>query len=754
VKQVLIRSGAVVVEDVPAPAAAPGHVLVSVRHSCISAGTELEKVRLSGVPLYRRALEQPHHARRVLDIARDEGLVRTAKRVRGALAGGLPTGYSAAGVVVGVGEGVTGFAAGDRVACAGGGIANHAELIDVPVNLAVRIPDGLGTEAAATCTLGAIALQGVRRAAPTLGESVLVVGLGILGQLTVQLLRAAGARPIGTDVDPRRIDVARAAGLELAVEPGASLPERVAALTDGFGADAAILTAATRSSEIVRAAMQACRKKGRVVVVGEVGLDLRREDMYERELDLLMSTSYGPGRYDPVYELEGQDYPLPYVRWTENRNIEEYLSLLAEGRVTLEPLPTQAFHVDHAADAFAALAGEERPLLVLLAYPEREAASRRVTVLRRAEPARGRVRVALVGAGSFAEGYHIPSLAKLSEDFELRAVVGRTGARAKSVAAAAGAAYATTDLDAALSDDEVDLVLIATRHDLHAPFALRALEAGKHVFVEKPLALSEQELAAVEAFYADREGGPLLMTGFNRRFSPPAVRLRELLAGRATPLVASYRMNAGYLAPDHWVHGPEGGGRNVGEACHVYDLFDFLTGAGVTGVTATAIDSRSRRLLQNDNFSATIAYDDGSVCTLTYTALGNRSHPKEQLELFCDGAVYTLADYKSLRVAGRKARGWRSQTVKKGHLEELAALRDALRHGGAWPITLEEQLQASRIALEVEALLGRPQGAREARARPAASKACGQSTQGWDRRDSGTKLGAEALRQRSHDPFP
>jgi predicted dehydrogenase/threonine dehydrogenase-like Zn-dependent dehydrogenase len=667
----------------------------------------MEKVRLSGVPLYRRALEQPHHARRVLEIARDEGLVRTAKRVRGTLAGGLPTGYSAAGVVVGVGAGVTGFAVGDRVACAGGGIANHAELIDVPVNLAVRIPDGLGTDAAATCTLGAIALQGVRRAAPTLGESVLVVGLGILGQLTVQLLRAAGARPIGTDVDSSRIDVARAAGLELAVEPDASLPERVEALTDGFGADAAILTAATRSSEIVRGAMQSCRKKGRVVVVGDVGLNLRRDDMYERELDLLMSTSYGPGRYDPVYELEGQDYPLPYVRWTENRNIEEYLSLLAEGRVTLEPLPTRVFDVDHAADAFAALAGEDRPLVVLLAYPQREAASRRVTVLRRAERASGRTGVALVGAGSFAEGYHLPNLAKLGDDFELRAVVGRTGARAKLVAASAGAAYATTDLDSVLSDCEVDLVLIATRHDLHAPFALRALEAGKHVFVEKPLALTEQELASIEAFYVDQDDGPLLMTGFNRRFSPAGVRLRELLAGRATPLVASYRMNAGYLPPDHWVHGPEGGGRNIGEACHVYDLFDFLTGARVNGVTATAIDAGSRRLLRSDNFSATIAFDDGSVCTLTYTALGHRSHPKEQLDLFCDGAVYTLDDYKSLKVAGRKERGWRSQVVRKGHQEELVALRDALRRGGDWPITLEEQLQATRIAFEVEAILAR-----------------------------------------------
>jgi predicted dehydrogenase/threonine dehydrogenase-like Zn-dependent dehydrogenase len=705
VKQVLIRGGGVAVEDVPAPSASPRSLLVRVEHSCVSVGTELSSVRMSGLPLYKRALKQPHHAKRVLEIAKNEGFARTYKRVRGMLAAGLPTGYSAAGVVVSVGEEVDGFRAGDRVACAGAGIANHAELIDVPVNLAVRIPDGLDTGAAATVTLGAIALQGVRRVQPTLGESVAVVGLGILGQLAVQLLRASGARVIGSDLDPTRIEKALAHGLAHGVGAGEDFPGRVHELTDGYGADAVLITAATESDEVVRQAMQACRKKGRVVLVGDVGLHLQRVDMYEKELDFLISTSYGPGRYDDVYELEGQDYPIGYVRWTENRNMEEYLRLLADGRVSLDGLGQEIYPVDEADGAYEALGSDEaKPLLVLLSYPERADAQQRTTRLRTLAPKPGRIGVALVGAGSFAQGQHLPNLIRLREHFELRAVMSRTGASAKAVAARAEAGYATTDVDEVLGDEAIDLVLISTRHDSHADLALRSLQAGKNVFVEKPLALNGDELAAIEAFYEGRPDGPLLMTGFNRRFSPAAARMQELLADRTSPLVANYRMNAGYIPLDHWVHGPEGGGRNIGEACHVYDLFDFLTGAGETTVQAQAIGAENRHWAGNDNFVATIGYADGSVCTLTYTALGHRDHPKERLEVFAGGRVFSLDDYKSLSVDGGGS-GWRSTTVQKGHTEELEALARALREGGPWPIPLEQQLQATRISFEVERAL-------------------------------------------------
>ena len=696
-KQVLVRGGAVVVEEVPAPGVERRSVLMRVEWSCVSVGTELSSVAMSGLPLYRRALKQPDHARRVLEIARNEGFVRTYKRVRGQLAAGLPTGYSAAGVVVEIGDEVTGFRVGDRVACAGAGIANHSELIVVPVNLAVKVPDALGLDYASTVTLGAIALQGVRRAAPTLGETVGVVGLGVLGQLTVQLLVANGCRVVASDVDTRRIALAVEHG---AADGGGDFPSRARDLTDGFGADAVIVTAATASSQVVHQAAQACRKKGRVVIVGDVGLELRRSDLYEKELDVVISTSYGPGRYDPVYETEGHDYPIGYVRWTENRNMEEYLRLLATGGVELARLPQERHEVDEAPAAYEALRREdERPMLVLLSYPQREEAQARSTPLRRAQAGHGRIRVALVGAGAFARASHVPNLLRLREAYVVRCVMSRTGSVAKAVADRAEAAYATTDYRQVLEDEDVDLVLIATRHDLHGRLAVEALRAGKNVFVEKPLALDEQELRAVEDFYAGRDG-PLLMTGFNRRFSPAVTRARQLLTARSSPLVADYRMNAGYMPPDHWVHGPEGGGRNIGEACHVYDVFDALTQADVASVTARSI-APGRRFLATDNFVATIAYEDGSVCALTYTALGHRDHPKERLEVFADGTVIALDDYKSLSVAGR-GRDWRSGTQQKGHREELEALAATLREGGPWPISLEEQLRAMRIAFAVE----------------------------------------------------
>lgn len=707
-KQVLIRGGDVSVADVPAPGVDPKGLLVRVSYSCVSVGTELTQVELSGLPLYRRALRQREQAKRVLEVARREGLARTYRRVSGMLAGGVPTGYSAAGRVLAVGAEVEGFAVGDRVACAGAGIANHAEVIAVPVNLAVPVPDEVDLAAASTVTLGAIALQGIRRAEPTLGETVGVIGLGILGQLTVQMLRAAGCRTVGVDVDPRRVEQALARGLDAGVAAGsASFPDRARELTDGFGADAVIVTASTSSDEVMRDAFAACRRKGRVVLVGDVGLNLRRADMYEKELDFRISTSYGPGRYDPVYEQEGADYPIAYVRWTENRNMGEYLHLLETGRVTVDDLEPRVFDIDAAPDAYATLRdGEHRPLVALLAYPDREEAVSRTTRLRTLTPRGDRIRVALVGPGSFAQGTHLPNLLRLRERFEIRCVMSRTGSTARSLAGRAEAAYATTELEEVLADDEVDLVLVATRHHLHAQLALAALEAGKHVFVEKPLALDDEELTRIEEFYAGRDA-PLLFTGFNRRFAPASVRLRELLATRASPLVATYRVNAGYVPPDSWLHGPEGGGRNIGEACHMYDLFLFLTGSRPEEVRATAIDPPTRAWRRNDNFVADVRFDDGSVCSLAYTALGHRGHPKEQLEVFAGGTVAALTDFRSLTVHGTRGRGWRSRSQQKGHLEELVALAAALRDGGPWPIPLEEQLAATRISFAVERQLRR-----------------------------------------------
>lgn len=702
-KQLLVRSGKVFLQDVPAPVAGPKNVLVRVERSCVSVGTEMAGVKMSGLPLYRRALKQPHHVKRALQLMRDQGVARVYKQVKGKLDAGLPTGYSAAGTVIAVGSEVDGIAVGDRVACAGAGVANHAEVIDVPVNLCVPVPQQVSFDAAATVTLGAIAMQGVRRAQPTLGETVVVIGLGILGQITAQLLTANGCRVIGTDVDNKRIATALENGLDHGINPNdGNLVDSIIKLTDGFGADVAIITAASASSDILAQAFQSCRKKARVVIVGDVGLNMARSDIYTKELDVLISCSYGPGRYDPVYEDEGGDYPLAYVRWTENRNMGEYLRLLAVGRVRLENMLHEPYPVDRAEEAYGRLAGEgEKPLLVLLQYPHREEATRSVLQIAPPKPVDGRIKIAVVGAGSFAQGMHLPNLKKLGDKFDLRSVVSRTGLSARTAAERFGFSTASTDFQAVLDDPQVDLVLIATRHDLHAEMTLAALKAGKHVFVEKPTSMTEEGLDAIEAFYADNPNGPLLMTGFNRRFAPAVTAAREAIKGRLSPMIVNYRMNAGYIPSDHWVHGPHGGGRNIGEACHIYDLFNALTGSQPVEVQARAIVPASGHWRRDDNFVATVRYADGSLCTLTYTSLGSKEFPKERFDIFVDGKVLVLDDYKRLEVAGAKG-GWKGLTIEKGQLEELVALAEAFKPGGKWPISLADQLSATRVSFAVE----------------------------------------------------
>lgn len=703
-KQLLIKDGGVVVAEVSAPVVARAGILVRVTNSCVSVGTEMASVRNSGMPLYRRALQQPDNVKKVLQMVRDQGVRRTLARVSGKLASGTPTGYSVAGVVVEVGADSRGFRVGDQVACAGAGVANHAEVVAVPVNLAVKVPEGLDLGQASTVTLGAIALQGVRRVEPTLGETVAVIGLGILGQLAMQMLRANGCRVIGVDPDARRLEVGKRTGMNWAVNPAQGDPvERIHKLTEGRGADAVLIAAATASHEVLHQAMRACRRKGRVVLLGDVGCNVRREDWYRKELDFRISCSYGPGRYDPNYEEQGQDYPFAYVRWTENRNMEEYLRLVAEGRIDLAPLASESFTIDRAAEAYAALKSEgEKPLLVVLEYPERPGYLKRKVELRSAATRTDRVRVALAGAGGFAQGVHLPNLVKQRADFELLAVMNRTGSTAHAVATQYQALYETTDYGALLADERVDLVMIATRHDLHGAMVLQALSAGKHVFVEKPLTLDRLDLAAIRSFYAANPTGPVLMTGYNRRFAPAIAHIQGVLNGRTTPLIVNYRMNAGFIPLDSWVQGPEGGGRNLGEACHIYDLFDALTGATVEHVQATAIEPSSTQWAKNDNFVATLKYQDGSVCTLTYTALGNKAHPKETMEIFVDGLVITMVDFQAVQVLGGRHRGWNAKAIDKGHGQELAALAACLRRGSPWPIALESQLQSAAVALDVE----------------------------------------------------
>lgn len=713
-KQVLIRQGQATVEEVPAPLVEPGTVLIRVSHSCISVGTEMSGVQGSGIPLWKRALREPEKVRKALGMVATKGVAHTRSVLEGKLQAGNPTGYSASGVVMEVGEGIRDLTPGIRIACGGAQYAHHAEILRVPRNLAVPVPEGVNLADASTVTLGAIALQGVRRAQPTLGETFVVIGLGVLGQLTSQLLRANGCRVIVIDLERKRIALARELGAEFGIHPddGHGI-EEVTRRTDGIGADGVIITAATPSDEVISSAFRMCRKKGRVVLVGDVGLNLNRADFYRNELDFFISTSYGPGRYDDRYEEEGLDYPVAYVRWTENRNMAEYLRLVADGKVNVAALVHAVYPVDQANAAYETLKQEsERPVMILLSYPRAEEGVPPVRKVANplARPAgKDRIRVALVGAGGFAKGTHLPNLKELADRFHIRAVVSRTGSNAVAAARQSGADFASTDYREVLSDPEVDAVLIATRHDLHAPMVLEALGSGKHAFVEKPLAIHREGLDRIQAFFESAKTSDppaVLLTGFNRRFSPYARAIRDATRERSSPMVLQYTMNAGHIPPDHWVHSPEGGGRNLGEACHIYDLFTYLTDSRVDSVSASSITPSMGHYGRRDNFIATISFADGSVASLVYTALGSNEYPKERLEVFADGKVLILDNYRKLSVFGAKGKGLETPRPEKGHREELVAFARVIREGGEWPIPLWQQIQATDVALKVEGMLG------------------------------------------------
>jgi predicted dehydrogenase/threonine dehydrogenase-like Zn-dependent dehydrogenase len=706
-KQVFIKQGQAVVEEVPAPGVEPGTVLIRIHHSCVSIGTEMSGIKSSADPVWLRALKDPRKVLKAVRMVADKGMNHTRSVVEGAMIAGTPTGYTAAGVVLEVASDVQGVQPGDFVACAGAQFAHHAEVVRVPVNLVVGIPENVTTADASSVALGAIAMQGVRRASPTLGETFVVIGLGLLGQLTVQMLKANGARVIATDLAHDRVALAKQLGADAAVHPDdGDTIDQVIRVTDGIGADGVIITAATPSDAVMSTAFKMCRRKGRVVLVGDVGLHLNRADFYNKELDFFISTSYGPGRYDNRYEEQGYDYPAAYVRWTENRNMSEYLRMLSEGKIELKPLNPNVFPVEKATEAYESLKGESRPLMVMLQYPTTGEVSRTVRSSKAMASGEGRVRLAIVGAGDFAKGMHLPNL-KASDRYQLAAVMSRTGHNAATVAKTFNMPLSTTDYAEVLNNPDIDAVLISTRHNLHAAMTLEALRAGKHVLVEKPLALTNNEIRDIEDFYFHSGGKtlPQVLTGFNRRFSPYAQKLRELTRERTNPMILNYRMNAGYIPLNHWTHGEEGGGRNLGEACHIYDLFTYLVDSKVVNVTAQHIHPKTGYYSAQDNFVATMTFEDGSVATLTYTALGSKEYPKEQLDIFSEGKVYVMNDYKKLEVVGAKVPVLETPLQDKGHKTEIDTFARSIQEGGEWAIPLWQQVQATDIALQVESYL-------------------------------------------------
>lgn len=704
-RQVLIRKGQLLLANVPSPLVEPGSVLVEVAYSLISTGTELSSVQSSGQSLVKKALEQPEKIRKLWDHLRSQGIQKTIAKVQGQLDLASPLGYSCSGIVIQVGEDITDIRPGDRVACAGAGIANHAEIVLVPRNLTVKVPDGCSLQDAASMTLGAIAMQGVRRADLRLGEVVAVIGLGLLGQITVQLLKAAGCKVIGVDLSERRVSLAKHLGADAAFCPTeVNIINEIRHMTGDHGVDATIITAASTGNALVQQAMEITRKKGRVVIVGAVGLGLNRSPFYEKEIDFLISCSYGPGRYDDQYEKKGADYPFAYVRWTENRNMQEYLHLVTDGKVQLSRILEREYELSDVSKAYEELqSGTEKPLGVLLRYPFEDKDAQiqklgtRLVLHDRTE--NGRIRIAVIGAGSFARGMHLPNLQKLSDLYHIRAIVSSTGLNAKTTAEQFGADYASTNYQDVLDDPQVDAVLICTRHNLHAQQAMRAARAGKAILLEKPMALNQDELDQLTAVL--QETGVPFMVGFNRRYSPAAQRIREIVTERNNPLMIYYRMNAGYLPADHWTQTEEGGGRMIGEACHIFDLFQYVVGVPVVEVNSTAITPQTGHIMAGDNITVTLRYEDGSVATLLYTALGSPDLSKEYMEIYVDNKVLTLDDYHDLRVYGAPMKGWTASSPEKGHLQELKVFAACFRERRDLPTSLVSLLETTNASLAV-----------------------------------------------------
>jgi predicted dehydrogenase/threonine dehydrogenase-like Zn-dependent dehydrogenase len=686
-----------VVREVPRPRAGTGQVLVLNEFSLISAGTETGGLVLPG-DLRGQLQVRRDLLRKGLRAVRNNSLRdlwRKAVHVDN-IAGAV--GYSSAGVVLDTGPEVKDLQPGDRVACAGSGIAAHAEVVAVPRLLVARVPDGVSTRDAAWTTVASIALQGIRQGGPRLGETVVVTGLGLIGLLSVQMLAASGCRVLGLDLLPGRLEAALRCGAEAALPAGdPGVEEALRRMTGGLGADLVLLTAGTSSSRPLAQAMELVRKRGRVVVVGAVGMELPRSPFYEKEAELRIACSYGPGRYDPDYELRGRDYPPAYARWTENRNLQAVLELMRGGRLRPDLLEPRIYPVEQAVQAFDGIKGEpDTHLAVLLQYPAlAEESSEPHT---RVPPVPGRLGLAVIGAGGFCARTHLPVLAARS-DVELRGLVSRGGFTAGKLAAEFGVPWAGTDPAPLWTDPHVQAVLVATRHDSHAELTLAALNAGKHVFLEKPAAITRAEVDALEAALTGSH--PLLQVGYNRRFAPLALRLRDGMGGG--PWLATYRVNAGRIPASSWVQQrAEGGGRLIGEGCHFIDFCSFLAGAQPVEAVVRALPALPVSPAVADQFAITLVYPDGSLAQIQYLSEGAPGLEKERIEVHAGGASWILEDFRRLIHHDAKggSRSW--EQADKGHAAGLAAFLLAARGEAPPAMSVAEALGATRVAIELQ----------------------------------------------------
>lgn len=699
-KQVLqnMRDGKTTVGNIPLPSVKRNSALVRAMASLVSAGTERMVVEFAEKNLISKATSRPDLVKQVISKARREGVIPTIEAAFNKLDQPMPLGYSSAGIIEEIGRDLVGFQPGDRVACAGGGFAVHAEYGVIPQNLLVHLPDNVDFDSAAFATLGAIALQGFRLAKPQLGESVCVIGLGLLGLLAVQIARASGCPVFGIDIDPRRVTLARQLGCDAVTREDCE-PQALA-FTSSRGFDHVLICADTHSNDPVELAGFLSRDRGTVVAVGAVGMDIPRKIYYEKELVFKISRSYGPGRYDPSYEEAGRDYPYGYIRWTEGRNIAAFIDLLSKNLVDVKPLISHRFPIDQAEEAYELITGKSKEafLGVLLTYPvhENSVTPRKVVFQQNQQTASAPIQIGVLGAGNYAQAVFLPAIKKAG-GASLTAIASASGLSAAHAAQKFGFAIAASDENEILANPDINTVVILTRHQQHARQVITALQNGKAVYCEKPLAITLEELELVEETLSNQPGA-FLTVGFNRRYAPFAIKLKEFIHTANAPMVIHYRVNAGFLPSNHWLHDPaQGGGRIIGEGCHFIDLCTFLTGQNPISVTTQALPDGGQ--FQQDNCSITLGYKDGSVAVVQYLANGNKNFPKERLEVFVGGRIGVLDDFRQLELVTETKRTIQHSRFSqdKGHLASWQNFLQSISKSVP-PIPYEELLSVTRAS--------------------------------------------------------
>ncbi|MGA2296882.1 MAG: bi-domain-containing oxidoreductase [FCB group bacterium] len=687
------KTGEMKVEEVPAPECFPGGILVRTEYSLISAGTEKISVENAQSSMLQRAKKQPDQVKLVRDFIKKEGFLSTLKRVRAKLDSYKVLGYSASGVVIE--SECDEFVPGDRVACAGAGFANHSEIISIPKNLAAKIPDDVSFEDASYTTVASIAMQGVRQADVRLGETVAVIGLGLIGQITIQLLKSAGCRVVGLDINESSFDNALKFGCDAVYLSNSDSVKSIYAFAKGLGCDAVLITASTPSNEPVELALKLTRKKGRIVIVGAVGMNLPRSPFYEKELDIKISCSYGPGRYDTNYEIEGNDYPSAYVRWTENRNMQSVLDLILQKKLDVKSLTTHVFEIEKAQTAYDLVTGKvKEPFLgILIHYAEKETPKNKFIQNTNAQAPKSSIGLGFIGAGAFAQTFLLPALKNTGIDFSC--VSNAIPVDAISVAKQFGFKNSTSDSSELIKREDINLIFCATHHDTHAKYVIEAIEAGKPVYVEKPLAISSEELEKIDEAVTKHDGS--VMVGFNRRFSKSFKLIDDFFKMRHDPMVISYRVNAGYIPKSNWSQQEKNGGRIIGEVCHFIDCMVYLTKSLPVKVYAESISSNNSETKNHDNVIITIKFSDGSVGVVEYLANGDSALPKEYCEVFCENSTALMNNFQSVELMRVSKVKKISLDGKKGHNEEVIITINAVKKGENMPIPYN-QIRAVTLA--------------------------------------------------------